>query len=841
MTISSSRFAGLLLALTGFFAFPNDVRCQDPIEPNETVHNLIVVDTFANNAHPLGITKEGELLGQLFGEILEEGNLDPKRFPTTILKDNQVTPQNILAYYKDLEGKLGPKDGVFFYYMGHGNTDPDKGHYLSLNGGRHLFRSDLLAAMQATNPRLLVLLTDCCANLKAVPGQFRDQILPPAVQPPPPGPWRMCYSLFAQHAGVVDINSCQPGEAASGAREVGGFLGVGFRGLLGRYGPQFHPEVIQEWNRTRETDTFHQVTWTQFADWLAKETEAAAYEIQQGFRQKPKVYQLPGGNLGIVAQPLVREVDQVEGWVVREVQPGSLAAQAGLRADDIVTAVNGTAAQDNSEWAQVLQRSGSRLNLTVQPANAPGSERNVQIDVPRPEYPTPPDYPPEPPLDLHEFAEAKAAAIAAEIRRLRGTTVPRVVVFPFGDADGRGSAVAGVAPITLQGELISELAKQATIRGQPEFYVLSAATANRVLGGRSAQGVGETRAETTEVLEAMEVDFAVVGQLGFSSLIAVQNEKVKTVPITLKLTAQNPGIAETSYDGVVDASDILIQGGSGPFNPTQENERFRVEIIGPAGGPLPLQVCTDPASEFHNSYFLILDKELHEQPYQIRITNLGTPAVGHAHANPQKETQRLFQVAVLVDGVNSIFEEGKDGFEAVTRHPYYVSRWVLTGPGVTLKEDPMVQNAELTGARLVAAPPGESGDVLTVAGFQQDRDQGREFLFTNAQESIAIDRRLFDNEVGLITVYFYAQQFAAQDNVEPWLEEVMRDNSTHPLTLSDAGTKEGQTFGSKTFPVTFPVYREPVQVWRIFYRYEGDDLPLDRGKALVPSSLKEVR
>lgn len=464
-------------------------------------------------------------------------------------------------------------------------------------------------------------------------------------------------------------------------------------------------------------------------------------------------------------------------------------------------------------------------------------------------------------VDVHQFAAVQAQQIATSIREVQGTRVSRVAVFPFGDAEGRASAAAGELPITLQGELIHQLTQQAVREERVEFTVLSAATVNRALGGQSAQGVGVTREETTEILQRMEVDFAIVGHVEFTSVTRVLASETKTVRVNMTLAPQNPQLQPLPFNGELDAFDALAQTGGGPLNPGggprvngevvpgSPTGRFLVQILDPNGNPLPMQVCNDPDSEFHNVYFLILPEAMRNQPYQILVANSGGPPVGYANQQEDRDPHRLFQVAVLVDGVNSIFEKTAEGslesaqgirYEPVTRHPSYVSRWVLTGPGARLAPDPMANTAELAGAQLVPAPTGQDGSFLRIKGFQIDEVTAREFVFTNAQESIAVERRLFTNEVGLIAVHFYAQQFAQQDQVEPWLQALLRGTSTQPLTLSDAGTKEGRPLPNETFHVAFPVYKNPVQVWRIFYRYEGQPLPLDRGQPLAPSSLQPV-
>jgi hypothetical protein len=73
-----------------------------------------------------------------------------------------MTAENILAYYENLQ--TGPTETLVFYYSGHGGYHLSKGHFLALHWGK-LYRSALLAAMKKQQPRLVVVLTDCCANL----------------------------------------------------------------------------------------------------------------------------------------------------------------------------------------------------------------------------------------------------------------------------------------------------------------------------------------------------------------------------------------------------------------------------------------------------------------------------------------------------------------------------------------------------------------------------------------------------------------------------------------------------------------------------------------------------
>ena len=59
---------------------------------------------------------------------------------------------------------VGADDTVFFYYSGHGAVLANVDHALTTTGG-DILRSEVRSAIQAKNPRLAIILTDCCANV----------------------------------------------------------------------------------------------------------------------------------------------------------------------------------------------------------------------------------------------------------------------------------------------------------------------------------------------------------------------------------------------------------------------------------------------------------------------------------------------------------------------------------------------------------------------------------------------------------------------------------------------------------------------------------------------------
>ena len=117
--------------------------------------------------------------------------------------------------------ELGGRGVLLIYYLGHGGTDPYRGHVLGTSGGM-LWRSDLIEAARNTKARLVVLLTDACSTgtlsqTTAAGSSASDLGVPHAAAQADPDAARLLKSLFLDHEGVVDVNgSTWHAETASG-------------------------------------------------------------------------------------------------------------------------------------------------------------------------------------------------------------------------------------------------------------------------------------------------------------------------------------------------------------------------------------------------------------------------------------------------------------------------------------------------------------------------------------------------------------------------------------------------------------------------------------------------
>ena len=139
------------------------------------------------------------------------------------IPQDQITPIGLIGYFNALSD-VRANDVLIFYYAGHGATDPRIGHFFQTSGG-DLPRSAPCAAILRRQPRLAVMLTDCCSSA----ARFRPPKTAPApgaaAPAAPPGMSKLMRCLFFEHRGLVDITGATY-DARTG------------KGEFGWYGPQ---------------------------------------------------------------------------------------------------------------------------------------------------------------------------------------------------------------------------------------------------------------------------------------------------------------------------------------------------------------------------------------------------------------------------------------------------------------------------------------------------------------------------------------------------------------------------------------------------------------------------
>jgi hypothetical protein len=288
-----TRTCGLAtaLALIGLTAgpAPGDIGSEAT-----RVRILLVVDTHGFAAKENGFAFDKDSMKRVIKEALRDQNLED-RYTLDILDGNDATPQKVLDYYRDL--KLEPGEALLCYYSGHGGTgnggtDNGGGHFLDLKAGR-LSRDALRKAMEAKKARLMVLLTDCCANFDGplsldggigeLPGGFPPPLPddfggitiettfpdgPPFADPPPflkdppakakakpvvvkvlrdsgrqnslrNGRGEILKDLLFRQRGVIDITASTVGQLAFSSKTRGGYFTLTLTGLLSAHADRF--------------------------------------------------------------------------------------------------------------------------------------------------------------------------------------------------------------------------------------------------------------------------------------------------------------------------------------------------------------------------------------------------------------------------------------------------------------------------------------------------------------------------------------------------------------------------------------------------------------------------
>ncbi|MES2793116.1 MAG: hypothetical protein V4719_26130 [Planctomycetota bacterium] len=484
----------------------------------------------------------------------------------------------------------------------------------------------------------------------------------------------------------------------------------------------------------------------------------------------------------------------------------------------------------------------------------------------------------EPSADFVAFAAdlAKTKIAPFLIEHAPAQQKYRIGVFTFADRDGKyDKAEFGTLGQIAQGQL--ETALRPELSAAPGKYSMLTPspglkdafdTANLDPQGIYSGGVDGAR----HILQSVNIQVGIIGRFDFKTVkdlpaLVLSGESVKvTVTVILPTTSKD-------FEVNVKASDLVSLVGKPTNNvPGLEPstaERFKVEFYLKKLGMTPdtdqdeatweklmLQVSTNPNSSFHNVYFLVLKNELKGRRYKIRLINSGVPTTSGQAEFAALQKDQLVAAALLIDGVNSLYEDTGLTDPAtsppspiigpVVRHPAVVSKWVLTSPGRKLssapahivKYTPPVRflNPNETNQNLILASmqdgkgpklglgvedrllngqltpvSGAGGAIVDVRGFQTSDQFSNSFEFGDTKGSVAEGVGV-TNDVGMIAVHFYNEFF-------PFPTPVI-------LSAGGAATHPGVRLTNPIFRVKFRLSDNPSQVTRIFYRYE-DEVPPD--------------
>jgi hypothetical protein len=271
MSVRCAVLCGVFWALCG----PAAAQAQ-PVEASR-IRILLIVDDQAPSAAINGFAHDRSAFKKVIQGIFRDLHLED-RYTLDILDGNKAVRGKVLDYYRDLKAETN--EALICYFSGHGGADPRSGHFLDLDDGP-LPRSELRAAMLAKKARLVVLITDCCADfprcgvdvprdadrceqpLTLTTGEpSAPAIAKHAVRRQPPG--ETLRQLFFHHRGIVDISACQIGKQAFSRNNVGGYFTLSLVALL--HAP--HQVFARNANGV--------VSWSSFFMALRSSTEEAA-------------------------------------------------------------------------------------------------------------------------------------------------------------------------------------------------------------------------------------------------------------------------------------------------------------------------------------------------------------------------------------------------------------------------------------------------------------------------------------------------------------------------------------------------------------------------------------
>jgi hypothetical protein len=145
------------------------------------------------------------------------------RYSISELSGAKAAPTEVRKVFQQL--KVGPKDTLFFFYSGHGGTDPKRGHFFSLGSRGYLYRSEVRSLLAAAKPRQAILLSDCCSDIIAISGDTSSEL--PENLGSDQGPkvnTKLMRRLLLNSGGVVDMTSSKKGTSSYCNDKVGGFF-----------------------------------------------------------------------------------------------------------------------------------------------------------------------------------------------------------------------------------------------------------------------------------------------------------------------------------------------------------------------------------------------------------------------------------------------------------------------------------------------------------------------------------------------------------------------------------------------------------------------------------------
>ncbi len=179
-----------------------------PAAPPDQLKKLHVLMVFDTGDADIG--KSLELDRKRLTKLLQ-GAIPSARYTVTNLAGKELTGEALFATIRGMRTRVSPRDGLLFYFGGHGALNDKLGHVLKLPGGKDVLRKDVRQQLMACKAGLTVMLTDCCSTKEPYFGEHDSIVSPRAATALAPA----VECLFFRSRGLVDVTAATEEEAWS--------------------------------------------------------------------------------------------------------------------------------------------------------------------------------------------------------------------------------------------------------------------------------------------------------------------------------------------------------------------------------------------------------------------------------------------------------------------------------------------------------------------------------------------------------------------------------------------------------------------------------------------------
>ncbi|MFO0819453.1 MAG: hypothetical protein U1A77_16010 [Pirellulales bacterium] len=477
------------------------------------------------------------------------------------------------------------------------------------------------------------------------------------------------------------------------------------------------------------------------------------------------------------------------------------------------------------------------LLAVVMPANGQQERRELAVFGQRNRVPLMPLAPDKGDHTKWQGADKLVESLARHINSQPVGAPPcRIAVFPFGrkqapnqEGEKKLDPQQAFKALAIQATLISTIRQRLIEQKLDRTFMLMDKFALARTFGDSAidpTSISPDNDELPKLLRDLKIDAAVVGEYDENGAVGIGEfqgfggdwERV-AIQGKLVLGGMKPSVTPIS------ATPVLPD-----FNGTDTDlnvPRFGVSLSARPGEgsdwqSIPLVV--DKNDFFQGQIYALVPKHLQNAEYRIRV---GCNSIRKerglqkfedfpgniVNVSAQEDENRLFGVAVLVDGVNSIHENIGEGTGALVVHPRDARKWLICRPGFVIGGD------KEGNPYIKAVGDNPDNSSVEIQGWQTSENEARVFKFANVgrDEGIVAETLGVTDDIGLISVYFFGEKLTG-DRSLPGMAAAPGGQPPKP-TL---GTAAGREIASRTQAVKVELHKKPFHQIHILYRLESD-------------------